>query len=667
MIKKSTQQNTFFKRSSVVASYLRSYYHNNKKPRWSNLLSEFVYLRTYAKWLEQEKRRETWQESVSRYMKFMQYNLGELLTPAEYQSIENAILHQEVMPSMRLMQFAGEAMQNNHIYAYNCSYIAPQSWQDIAEIMYICLSGVGVGFSVEQQNIRQFPKIKAQQGVLLPTHVIADSKEGWCDALSLGLKTWSSGHDIHFDFSQIRPAGTRLKTFGGKSAGAQPLENILLFARQILLQRQNSKLTSLDVHDLICKIGEMISCVGIRRSAMISLSDLTDKALQTAKTGKFFQQQPQRAYANNSAVYLKKPTRQEFMQEWQALQHSGTGERGIFNRAGLIHSLPERRKKLLQKSGLIKNNKVVGMIGTNPCGEIILQSKQFCNLTEVIAKPNDNLSSLLHKIYIATILGTYQATLTKFSYLSPSWQQQCQLERLLGVSITGQWDCEVVRNKQVLTKLKKCALQTNQIYAQRFNINTATSVTCVKPSGTVSQLVNSASGLHPRFAPYYIRRVRIAANDSLFKFLKQQGISYTCEVGQTISNANTFVLEFPIQSPPQAICLAELTALQQLNYWRKIKQYFTEHNPSVTIAIAKQEWQEVAVWLLANWPIVGGLSFMPKEDHVYPLAPYTRISEQEFKQRQQKIKCIKLKELLEFEQEDDTDLLHQLSCICDID
>jgi ribonucleoside-triphosphate reductase len=632
------------------------------KKYFQNPLSEFVYLRTYARWIEEEQRRETWIETIDRYMNFMRENLAEKLTEQEYSEIRTAILNQEIMPSMRLLQFAGKAAHATNVCAYNCAFIAPSTLQDFGEVMYISMCGTGVGFAVESANIQLLPIIERQTGELLSTHTIKDSKEGWCDALVLGLKTWFAGKDINFDYSKLRPAGARLKTMGGKSSGPEPLQALLAFTRTKILHRQGRRLSNLNAHDILCKIGEVVVAGGVRRSAMISLSDLDDADLRDAKKGLFYYTDPQRSMANNSAVYAVKPTNQEFLDEWLALIKSGTGERGIFNRSGLTKTLPERRLNYFRTKNLVHGNNVTGIIGTNPCGEIILRSKSFCNLTEIVARAKDNEESLLRKARLATILGTYQATLTNFPYLSKEWRDNCDSERLLGVSITGQWDCKIARNSETLGKIRDLTVTVNQVYAKRFGIKPAMAITCIKPSGTVSQTVNCASGMHPRYAPYYIRRIRISAADSLFKMLKNQGVTYQPEVGQTADSATTFVLEFPVKSPKGAIFQRDLTAIQQLEHWKKVKLNYTEHNPSVTISVSEDEWLSVANWVYKNWDIIGGLSFLPRSEHVYRLAPYEEIDEQRYEKMLKDIAKADFSQLIAYERTDETEVKQELAC-----
>jgi ribonucleoside-diphosphate reductase alpha chain len=528
--------------------------------------------------------------------------------------------------------------------------------------MYISMCGTGVGFAVESQNVGELPIIKKQTGKKIETHVVTDSKEGWADALTLGLKTWYDGKDIEFDLSQLRPAGARLKTMGGQSSGPEPLRQLLAFARKKILSRQGKRLSNLDVHDICCKIGLVVVAGGVRRSAMISLSDRDDIEMRDAKIGQFWNTESQRVMANNSAVYSEKPTSEQFLEEWLALVKSQTGERGIFNRGSLAHQLPARRLEVLGDR--------IHTIGCNPCGEILLQPKQYCNLSEVVCRKEDTEETLLKKIRVAAILGTYQSTLTHFPYISKEWKKNCEEERLLGVSLTGQWDCPAVRNADTMRKLRDRAIEVNKEYAKRFNVNESTAVTCVKPSGTVSQTVDAASGLHPRHAKYYIRRVRIMATDALFHMMKDQKIPYFPEVGQSLGSANTYVVEFPVKAPDETPTKDEVTAIEQLEYWKMVKQNYVEHNPSQTISVGAGEWIEVANWLYGNWDIIGGLSFLPREEYSYLLAPYEEISEERYNEMTAKMPEIDYSQILLYEQQDMTDVKKELACtggICSID
>jgi ribonucleoside-triphosphate reductase (thioredoxin) len=613
------------------------------KKYFRDTLGEFIYYRTYSRWLPEEQRRETWIETVDRYVNFMRENLGDKITEEKYKEIREFILNHKAMPSMRLIWSAGKAIKATNVATYNCSYIAPNKLKDFAEIMYLLMCGAGVGFSVENQNIQQLPIIKYQTGETKPVHVIEDNKEGWGDALTLGLKTWYAGKDIQFDYSKIRPYGARLETMGGISSGPEPLMSLLDFTRKKILKNQGNRLNSLDAHDIICKIGQLVEMGGVRRSALISLSDLEDDKIRDSKSGHYYITNPQRSMANNSAVYNKKPAATTFMEEWLSLARSGTGERGIFNRAGLKKQMPQRRWKKFKKH--------MQTSGTNPCGEITLRNKQFCNLTEIVARQEDTEQTLLKKAEIASILGTYQASLTDFPYISREWKINCEEESLLGVSITGQWDCPAVRNPNVLKKIYKKVLETNKEYAKKLNINPATSVTSVKPSGTVSQLVNAAPGMHPRHSPYYIRRIRISAGDPLCRMLREQKVPYHPEVGQTEATATTYVFDFPVKAPDQSTFKKDLNAIDQLKYWKIVKENYTEHNPSQTILTKDDEWIKVANWLYENWDIIGGLTFLPKDNTVYQLAPFEEITKEEYEKLTSEFPEIDFSQILIYEKD----------------
>lgn len=641
--------------SGVVPSKVRELAIDSKK-YFKNTLAEFVYYRSYSKWIDHEGRRETWIETVDRYIGFMKENIDGKLKASEYADIREAILSHEIMPSMRLMWSAGSAARKTNVTGYNCSFIAPSKLRDFGEIMYISMCGTGVGFSVDSNNTQQLPQIKKQSGVVLKTHAVGDSKEGWADALILGLETWFAGNDIAFDYSLLRPAGARLMTMGGKSSGPEPLRSLLNYTREKILKKQGKRLSNIDVHDMVCKIGEVVVSGGVRRSALISLSELDDYEMRNAKSGQFYINEPQRMMANNSTAYSRKPTTEEFMDEWMSLMKSKSGERGIFNRGSLMEQLPERRRKTF--AGYIDT------CGTNPCGEIILRSKQFCNLSEVVVRANDTKESLIRKIRLATILGTYQSTLTNFKYLSKEWKKNCEEERLLGVSLTGQWDNpKLSHDAGLLMELKMVAIETNRIYAKKLGINPSTSITCVKPSGTVSQLVDSSSGMHPRHAAFYIRRVRISATDSLFKMLQDQGVPYSAEVGQEMGSAVTYVLDFPVKAPGGSVFKDDITALEQLEHWKLVKKSFTEHNPSVTVSVGDGEWLQVASWVYENWDIIGGLSFLPRSEHVYQLAPYEEVTEKGYNELLKKWEHIDFSKIVSYEKIDETQGSKELACV----
>lgn len=636
-------------------------------------MRQFVYFRTYARWIESLGRREFWPETVShRYMAFMKESLGNKLSLSEYEEVQQAILKQEVMPSMRLLQFAGPAARRCNVCVYNCSFTAPECFKDLADIMYLSMSGTGVGFSVEAKHVEKFPVVQPQCQYPFsgPDHktsdgsgqfVVEDSKEGWADAFQYGLERWYAGKDVIFDYSRLRPAGARLKTMGGRSSGPQPLKDLMAFTKDIIFSKQGQKLSTLNMHDIICKIGQIVVSGGQRRSAMISISDLKDNEIRDCKNGDIWINNQQRYMSNNSAVYNEKPSDVVFMKEWLALAESGSGERGIFNRSGLRKLIPGRRLEVLE--GDISN------LGGNPCMEILLQPYQFCNLSEVVCRSDDTLTSLKRKIRIATIIGTYQATLSNFQYISPKWKENQEKERLLGVSLTGMMDCPVLQNANVLTALKHYSITVNREYATRFDINPATAITAVKPSGTVSQLVNASSGIHARYAPYYIRRIRITASDPLFQLMKDQGYTYWPEVGQVEPNVNTYVLEFAVKAPDNAICTKDMTALQQLEYWKIVKTNYTEHNPSVTISVKPTEWFETGNWVLEKFDYITGLSFLPFSEHIYALAPYEEITREQYEEMSSKLKPVDFSKLIYYEKTDTTDVKKEVACaggVCEL-
>ena len=634
---------------------------SESKKYFQNSLAEFVYYRTYSRWIPEQGRRETWIETVQRYMDYMKENLGKKLTKQEYKEISSYILNQQAMPSMRLLWSAGRACRKTNVCAYNCSFVAPSKLEDFAEIMYLLMCGTGVGFSVEKKNVDQLPIIEKQgYGTKALPYIIDDSKEGWGDAITHGLTTWYDGKDTDFDFSKLRPAGARLENMGGQSSGPEPLKNLLMFARKKIFERQGQKLRPIDVHDIVCMIGEIVVSGGVRRSAQISLSDLTDKEMRTAKFGKFWEDNPQRAMANNSTVYEVKPSSKEFLEEWTSLALSGSGERGIFNRGNIMNNFPSRRRKGFKK--------YLNKCGTNPCSEIILRNYSFCNLSEVICREDDTEKTLMEKIRIATILGTYQSTLTYFPYLSKEWKKNCDEERLLGVSLTGQWDCLILRkdkktaNESLLKKLRNYAVKVNKEYAKRFKITQSVCVTCTKPSGTLSQMVNASSGMHPRHSQYYIRRVRIANTDPLFHMIKEMGYPYYPEVSQDRETATTYVLEFPVKSQASSIMKDDLSAIDLLKWWKSLKKNYTEHNPSVTISVGDDEWVKTANWVYKNWDIIGGVSFLPRDNHIYELAPYEEITEEQYKKMVTELPDIDFSNIIGYEKQDATIGSHELAC-----
>ncbi len=621
---------------------------------FSSPYSEYIFYQFYSRWVPELGRRETWIETIDRYMAYMKENLGNKLTAKEYEEVRQAILNQDICPSMRLLWSAGKACRNSNVWAYNCSYIAPTCPQDLGEIMYISMCGAGLGFAVEWENVQKFPQIKKQSGKKASVHIVKDSKEGWADAFVLGLTTWFDGEDVKFDYSQVRPAGARLETAGGRASGPQPLMDLMEFSRRKILSKQGRRLSNLDMHDIICQIGLIVVAGGVRRSALISLSELEDTEMRDAKKGQFYLTEGQRSMANNSAVYNAKPSAEEFLDEWTALVKSKSGERGIFNRGGLEKQLPARRW------AAIKDERQIGL---NPCGEIYLRSKQFCNLTSIVIRPKDTVETLKKKMELATLLGTYQSTLTNFGYLSKKWKENCEAERLLGVSLTGYYDNTTIRNDKVLETLRLDAIKTNEKYAKRFGINASTAITCVKPHGNSGQLLGVGSGMHPWFAPYFIRRVRISHTDTLLQMARDQGVPCLPEVGQSEATATTFVLEFPVKAPQGAIFKDEVSALDLMKEWKRLKQHFVEHNPSATIYVGPNEWLAVGNFVYENWDFVGGMSFLPRSEHVYQLAPYEAITKEEYERRSKSIGKIDFSKLSQYEAGDNTTGAKEFACV----
>jgi ribonucleoside-diphosphate reductase alpha chain len=621
---------------------------------FSSPYSEYIFYQFYSRWVPELGRRETWIETVDRYMAYMKENLGDSLFSKEYEEVRQGILNQDVCPSMRLLWSAGKACRDSNVWAYNCSYIAPTCTQDLGEIMYISMCGAGLGFAVEWENVQKFPQIKKQTNEKTTLHIVQDSKEGWADAFVFGLNAWFGGKDIKFDYSFIRPAGARLETAGGRASGPQPLMDLMEFAKRKILSKQGRRLSNLDMHDIICQIGLIVVAGGVRRSALISLSELEDIEMRDAKKGQFYLTEGQRSMANNSAVYNSKPSAEEFLNEWTALVKSKSGERGIFNRAGLEKQLPARRWEA------IKNERQIGL---NPCGEIYLRSKQFCNLTSIVIRPNDTVETLKKKMELATILGTYQSTLTNFGYLSKKWKENCEEERLLGVSLTGYYDNPTIRNDKVLDTLREYSIEVNKKFAKRFKINPSTAITCVKPHGNSGQLLGVGSGMHPWYAPYFVRRVRISHTDPLLQMAKDQGVPCLPEVGQSAESATTYVLEFPVKAPKGAIFKDDVSALELIKEWKRLKEHFVEHNPSATIYVGPGEWLAVGNFVYENWDYIGGLSFLPRSEHVYQLAPYETISKEEYERRAKAIDKIDFSKLFQYESTDNTTGAKEFACV----
>lgn len=587
----------------------------------------FIALSRYARWQDDLQRRETWAETVNRYVDFMVNHVSTDFAPVDpalAEEIRTAIFNRDVMPSMRALMTAGPALARDHIAAYNCSFIAVDSPRAFDEAMYILMCGTGVGYSVEAQYVNLLPVVNEHFEQSTTTIVVEDSKAGWARSLRELLALLWQGQIPEWDTHKARPAGERLKTFGGRASGPAPLEDLFEFCIAKFKAAAGRKLTPLEAHDILCKIGEVAVVGGVRRSAMISLSDLLDFELGKAKSGTWWQTEGQRSLANNSAVYNKKPSIGQFLEEWGSIYESQSGERGIFNLEG--------NKKKAASIGRDASK----IAGTNPCGEIILRANQFCNLTEVVIRDADNTDTLTRKVELATILGTWQSTLTNFRYLRKTWRDNSEEERLLGVSLTGIFGNELTNGRKGLDVLEKTlsilrdtARVTNNIEADRLGIQRSAAVTTVKPSGTVSQLTGVSSGIHPWHNDYYIRTVRADNKDPMTIFLKDSGVYYESDVMRPES---TTVFYFPKKAPAGALLRKELSAIEHLEIWKVYKNAWTDHNPSVTINVRDEEWLDVASWVYKNWEHVGGISFLPFSDHIYQQAPYIDITEEEYYQ-----------------------------------
>jgi ribonucleoside-diphosphate reductase alpha chain len=621
----------------------------------SNLLptdyQTFIATSRYARWLDKEGRRENWGETVSRYM-------DNIVRPVAgdntyINDIEEAILNLEVMPSMRSLMTAGPAASRDNTCMYNCSYLPVDDLKAFDEAMFILLCGTGVGFSVERQFISKLPEVPQlfeSESVI----VVKDSKEGWAKALRQVIALLYSGEIPKWDVSKVRPAGARLKTFGGRASGPAPLIDLFNFAVNTFRAAEGRKLSSVECHDLMCKIGEVVVVGGVRRSAMISLSNLSDDRMRHAKSGAWWENNPQRALANNSVSYTEKPDAPSFMREWTSLVESGSGERGIFNR--------QASKKQAEKNGRRDPN---FEFGTNPCSEIILRPNQFCNLTECVVRATDDFDTLARKVKLATILGTIQSTYTKMPYLRKVWSVNTEAERLLGVSLTGIMDNPLMTSKnagldKTLEKLREIAIETNAEWAGLLGIPVAAAISCVKPSGTVSQLVDSASGIHARHSDYYIRTVRGDNKDPLTQFMIDQGIpSEPC----VMKPDQTTVFSFPMKSPTNAVTRNDTTAIEQLETWLTYQRHWCEHKPSVTISVKDCEWVEVGAFVYKHFDEMSGVSFLPHSDHTYQQAPYQDCDKSEYEELLSHMPpAIDWSELAEYEQEDNTSGSQTMAC-----
>ena len=600
----------------------------------------------YARYLPEENRRETWEETVDRMVNYLSSkNKG--LTK-EFKEIREAVLNLEIMPSMRLMMSAGEACERDNIAAYNCSYLAMNNKRAFSEALYILMNGTGVGFSCERQEISKLPSIPETISNCDDVIVVGDSKLGWAKSFKKLLSSLWEGDIPTIDYTQVRPAGARLKTFGGRASGPEPLKRLFDFVIETFKHAQGRKLTSIEVHDITCMIGEIVVVGGVRRSALISLSNLTDKRMREAKMGAWYNDFAYRGLANNSVAYTERPDMETFMDEWVSLVKSKSGERGIFNRvAAQVQAEKQGREKDLN-------------YGTNPCSEIILRDKQFCNLTEVVVRANDTKETLTRKVQLATILGTLQSNLTNFQFLSAEWTKNTKEERLLGVSLTGIMDAKITSNPDpiFLEELKNEANKTNKKYAKMLDIEPSKSITCVKPSGTVSQLVDSASGIHTRHSPYYIRTIRMDKKDSIYEFLKDKGVQVEDEQFRPDSTA---VFSFPIKAPSGAITRDDKTAIEQLENWLVYQRHWCNHKPSVTISVKDDEWMDVGAWVWKYFDEISGISFLPHSDHSYVQAPYQECTKEEYQDLLKKTP--KDVDWLSFkEEEDNTEGSQTLAC-----
>ena len=609
----------------------------------------FIHKSRYAKYYN-DSGRESWDDTVTRFSVNI---IRDLVDPNTKYKLEQAILGLEIMPSMRGLMTAGPAAERDNTCMYNCSYLPVDDLKSFDEAMFILLCGTGVGFSVERQFVSKLPEVP-QLFDSETNIVVKDSKEGWAKSFRQLIALLYSGEIPTWDVSKVRPAGAPLKTFGGRASGPAPLVDLFDFTIKTFKDAQRRNLSSVECHDIMCKIGEVVVVGGVRRSAMISLSNLSDDRMRHAKSGEWWKTNPQRALANNSVSYTEKPDSVSFMREWMSLVESGSGERGIFNR--------QASKNQAAKNGRRDSNYE---FGTNPCSEIILRPNQFCNLTEVVVRATDTLETLSEKVRLATILGTIQSSFTKFPYLRKIWQKNTEEERLLGVSLTGIMDNPLMtlNNKgleKTLEHLKSIAVSTNAEWAERLGLPVSAAITCVKPSGTVSQLVDSASGIHARHSPYYIRTVRGDNKDPLTQFMKDQGIPHEPEA---FKPDQTTVFSFPMKAPSGAVCTADMPAIDQLEMWLAYQRSWSEHKPSVTINVKNDEWFEVGAFVYKNFDEMSGVSFLPYDEHTYQQAPYQECDKKAYKELLSVMpKSINWSKLSEYESEDNTAGSQTLAC-----
>jgi len=620
---------------------------------FKNEIAEFIYKRTYSRWRENDKRREDWSETIERFLSFLISERKDI-PEKTIAKTRKYLLEFSVMPSMRFLWAAGGAAKRDNTTIYNCAFAKINCIEAFSECLFILMCGTGFGFSVEEEEVEKLPTIPAiRSGQDIEKVLIDDSKEGWADSVHELMTSLYEGQNIYFDYSNIRPEGARLAVMGGRASGPQPLVKLHDFIRETMHNAQGRKLTPLEAHDICNQIAEIVVVGGVRRSSQISLSDLESDSMRHAKDWPY---PIKRAMANNSAIYKEKPSAAEFLKEWGSLALSGTGERGIFNLSAAQSKAPSRRYAPLIQ-------------GTNPCGEIMLRDMQFCNLTEVVVRPDDDLDSLLDKVECATWLGVIQSTFTSFPYLRKEWKKNCDVERLLGVSLTGQMDNPTLMNSEALKALKSRVLRISRKASSLLGVNMPAATTCVKPSGTVSQLVDSASGVHPRWSDYYIRRYRIAARDPLFKMLKEQGVPCKPENGQTKRKASTWVLSFPVKAPEGCVKRTDVSALDQLKHYKNLQHNWCEHNASMTVYVRDEEWFEVGNWVYQNWDIINGVSFLPYDSGLYKQAPYEEIDRRTYESFIKKVPLIDYSQLSKYEMEDNTQGKAEYACVgdkCDI-
>ena len=612
----------------------------------------FIHKSRYARWLDSEGRRETWDETVNRYVDF--FVEREQLNEQEALELFNAIHNLEVMPSMRCMMTAGEALKRDNVAGFNCSYLHIDHPRAFDELMYVLMCGTGVGFSVERNFIAKLPEVAETFHKTSSTIVVSDSKLGWASAFRELIAMLYAGKLPQWDMSRVRPAGARLKTFGGRASGPEPLQDLFQFCVGVFQKAAGRKLTSIECHDVCCKIADIVVVGGVRRSALISLSNLSDQRMSKAKSGQWWVDQGQRRLANNSVAYTEKPDFEAFLTEMKNLYESKSGERGLFSRVAA--------QKIAGRNG---RRDAEHDFGTNPCSEIILRSNEFCNLSEVVVRADDTLETLKEKVRKATIIGTLQSTLTDFRYLRVRWKRNTEEEALLGVSLTGIMDHAVLgdaNNPELATwleEMRNVSIKTNKDWAEKLGVNASAAITCVKPSGTVSQLVDSASGIHPRFSKHYIRRVRSDKKDPLAVYMEQAGFP----VEQDVMSPSSVVFSFPVKSPESSTCVKEVGAMEQLALWKTYQNHWCEHKPSVTVYYTDSEYFKVAQWIWDNFDLCSGISLLPTSDHVYQQAPYEDIDESRYEELLAAMpQNVNWEELAQFEKEDNTTGSQELAC-----